>query len=642
MNDYITICSEKHESQPPVWAILQRKLIDIINETPDLIMEKYVEPNGYMMWPNDPDFASIDALDDMYESFHNWPLFYSIGGHEKFLDYSHKQFDAITEQFSKLDTGYGHTMVVDGYEQGYDWMHQGEGYLFFYLLNLADPKDPKNIERSKKFAGFLLNEGINSNGEDNYDFEHNIIRCCYVGSMGAGKRFFDKKPWAWVDWKQWYGLPYYDVEGIVTIDDIKDEANALKMAEVMYERLKDSDTVTNLAATSMVMNAFLHTGDKKYADWIIDYINAWKGEMERNGGIMPDNRGPDGKFGSQMDGKWYGGYYGWTWPHGFATMGDPLTMACENETLLTGDPDNMDLIRSQLDIMGAKAVIINSVMHFPQKYAEPGATREYYVNNNAFLTVPDAKTDNPAYSQLLEKDGWFEFQPLSPVCPTHLWFATREKKDREFLRKIRNSKKKDHMSFNTGYSKYQGGNDAIWINYLDGGMDKYPELAMAHGISQVYERLAFIHNDNELRESYSDAYLQFRNPVTVEGLVQLTMGGPMPLYNGGLLNVSVCYYDIDQKRMGLPGDVAALVSKIDSDGIDFTLLNLHPVKTRRMFVQAGAYGEHRFTKAVIEGTETEIEIDNCRFMVKLEPAGRIDLRLYMDRYVNKPAYQWPF
>ena len=638
MKQYVKIRSARYEKHPPVWAVLQRKLIDLINETPDLIMEKYVDPNGYMMWPNDPDFASIDALDDMYESFHNWPLFYLIGGHSKFLEYSHKQFDAITEQFSHLDTGYGHSMVVNEYEQGYDWMHQGEGYLFFYLLNLADPANQKNIERSIKFAGFMLNEGIN--GEDNYDFENKVFKCCYLGSMGAGKRFFDKKPWSWVDWKQWYGLPYYDVPGITTIDDIKEETNAIKMAEVMYDRLKDSDTATNLAATSMVLNAYLHTGDKKYVDWIIDYIGAWKNEMKNNNGIMPDNRGPGGRSGECMDGKWYGGYYGWTWPHGFATMGDPLTMACENEVLLTQDTGNMDMIRSQLNIMESHAVIADSTINFPQKYAEPGVKKEYYVHNDQFMTVPDAPTHNPVYSRVLEKDGWFEFQPLSPVCPAHLWFISREENDFDFLRKIRNNNKKDHETFNKGYSKYQGGNDALWINYLDGGLDDYPELSMEHGINQVYERLAFIHEDDEPRANYSDAYLQFRNPVTVEGLVQLTMGGPMPLYNGGLLNVSVCYYDIDHKRMGLPCDVAALVSKIDAAGIDLTLINLNPVKKRHMLVQAGAFGEHIFTGAVIDGND--ISINDNTFDIELKPVGRIDMRLKMDRYKNIPAYRQPF
>ena len=37
-------------------------------------------------------------------------------------------------------------------------MHQGEGYLFFYFLNLADPQSQKNKDLSIRFAVFYLNE----------------------------------------------------------------------------------------------------------------------------------------------------------------------------------------------------------------------------------------------------------------------------------------------------------------------------------------------------------------------------------------------------------------------------------------------------------------------------------------------------
>ena len=180
----------------------------------------------------------------------------------------------------------------------------------------------------------------------------------------------------------------------------------------------------------------------------------------------------------------------------------------------------------------------------------------------------------------------------------------------------------------------------MWMNYIEGGLNNYPELIMNHNINQVYERLVKIYTDDEPPENYSDAYLQARNPVTVEGLVQLTMGGPMPLYNGGLLNVSVCYYDIEKKRIGLPDDVAALISHIDVYGINLILINLNPVNTRRFYIQAGAFGEHNFSSALID--ENEIQIDNNRVEVELKPVGIIKMRLIMERYKNKPAYQWPF
>ena len=36
---------------------------------------------------------------------------------------------------------------------------------------------------------------------------------------------------------------------------------------------------------------------------------------------MPDNVGPDGIVGGLLDGRWYGGHYGWSWPHGWYSVG---------------------------------------------------------------------------------------------------------------------------------------------------------------------------------------------------------------------------------------------------------------------------------------------------------------------------------
>ena len=33
-------------------------------------------------------------------------------------------------------------------------------------------------------------------------------------------------------------------------------------------------------------------------------------------GILPDNVGLSGRIGENINGKWWGSYYGWRWPHG--------------------------------------------------------------------------------------------------------------------------------------------------------------------------------------------------------------------------------------------------------------------------------------------------------------------------------------
>jgi hypothetical protein len=152
--------------------------------------------------------------------------------------------------------------------------------------------------------------------------------------------------------------------------------------------------------------------------------------------------------------------------------------------------------------------------------------------------------------------------------------------------------------------------------------------------------MKFMREDTEDPASYTDAYLQRRNPVTVEGLVHLTMGGPMPIYNGGLLTVSVMYFDADKKRPGLPEDTAALVSAVGPEGITLTVINTSPAVSHTLIVQGGAFGEHRFTSVSAGGTTTGI--DDNRFELELPAATGIVMEIKMERYSLTPAYQWPF
>lgn len=72
------------------------------------------------------------------------------------------------------------------------------------------------------------------------------------------------------------------------------------------------------------------------------------------------------------------------------------------------------------------------------------------------------------------------------------------------------------------------------------------------------------------------------------------MGAPPPVYNGGLLRATVRYFDADEKRPGLPADIAALVDEVAADRVGVEMVNLSGSQTRRVVVQAGAFGEHQF------------------------------------------------
>ena len=87
--------------------------------------------------------------------------------------------------------------------------------------------------------------------------------------------------------------------------------------------LLGGDVPLNLSATSLVTNAYLYTGEDKYRQWVLDYLQAWEARCAANDGIMPDNIGPNGIIGELMGGKWWGGYYGWRWPHGAHNIVEP-------------------------------------------------------------------------------------------------------------------------------------------------------------------------------------------------------------------------------------------------------------------------------------------------------------------------------
>ena len=440
--------------EPPQWAVLERSLIDLMDASVHPLMERYVRPDGSVLWPPTEDFSSIDGLDDAYESFHNWPLFYLMGGGEHILEYSHLTWEGITRQFTRYDSGHGHPMIVKEYEQGYDWMHQGEGYLFFYLLCLADPTE-KNVERAKRYAGFYLNEDPEA---PNYDAEKKLIRCAHNGSMGPAHRNFEKHytVYRYAQWKPW-PLPFHDIPGIETVEDLQKPGMEEKMGQTLVERMSRGDVACNLAATSMVTNAYLCSGDDKYRAWVEEYTNAWIERTRQNNGILPDNIGLSGQIGEYIDGKWYGGYYGWTWPHGWHHLSDACIAAAENAVLLSGDLRYMDFPRSQIDVLMQQGEMRGQTLYAPHFYHDK---------------------------------GWDGYSPMQAHPTTHLWCMSMQQEDLARLQQQRNHDSDNWRQVSSHFSKHGGGHEAAWTAYLKGEYPEYPVEILRHNHAQVYQRLA--------------------------------------------------------------------------------------------------------------------------------------------------------
>ncbi|RAV20092.1 hypothetical protein [Paenibacillus contaminans] len=609
-----------HEAcPPPEWALLQRLLLDTMNKAALEFVARYTREDRTLIWRDV--WPGMDGSDDPYEGFMNFPLLYALGGSPEVYRISREIWEAITWQW----TQYG--QIHDEFDAYYDWMHHGEGYLFFYFFGLADPHVLKDRQRAAKFAGLYLGDHPDA---PNYDKEKKLIRSPITGSKGP--RFHQTAE----DWETHreildeYLPPFEDIPGVDgngTVCPWSDDGTYREILARINMRQARGDVPLNLTATGMMTHAYLYTGEARYRDWVVQYLDVWKERTARNGGVVPDNIGLSGEIGEYNDGKWWGGYYGWRWPHGAMTILEPLIIAGSNAALMTGDVAHLDLARSQIDMLRALG------------------KRE-----DGQLLVPSRHYD----------DGWRDYRIPHPMYAIYLWNMTMEEEDaaraeRDWSDASFNTIDRRHRSYgqrtNGGHMGYNG-NTAQWFRYIRGRNPDYPVDILRANYAMVQEQLGKIRSPEFAPEltALSQASLtihqwQELTPVIIEGLAQLTMGGPMHVYHGGLQHARVRYFDAAEKRPGLPQGVAALVERLAADSVTLRLVNMD-LKPQKVIVQAGVFGEHEFTSAeklTDEGSHLEsLECRGKRLLVELAAGAGVGLCLGMRRYVNQPSYETPW
>jgi len=584
---------------PASWALAQRFLIDAMNEAAPVFQERYTRPDGTFIWRQS--WPGMDGSDDGYESYHNWPLFYALGGSADLHQRSRFLWDAVTRQF----TAYG--QVWREFDAYYDWMHHGESSIYFYYFGLADPTVQVDRARSLRFARMYMGDDPEA---PNWDSQRRMMRSPINGSKGP------RCENSWEDWETHrpvlaaYPAPFEDIPGIETpIADWNNDEVYGHILRLLNERQMRGDVPLNLTSTSLITHAYLYTGDDRYRQWVLDYLEAWAGRIEANDGLCPDNVGPNGVIGELMGGKWWGGYYGWRWPHGFMSIIQPLTIAAMNAVLLTGDMRYLDIPRGQLDRM-----------------CELG--RE----ENGYLLIPHRYTDA----------GWTAFKPLSPEYPLQIWLMSQDARDKARLDAFP-ERQTTWQQVRPGRGKGDDIHIAPWYCFLQGENPAYPQQILDAQWQEVARRMERMRNDDGDPEAWDVHHWQDINPVHTEALVQLTCGGPQIIYHGGLLHVRLRYFDPIARRPGLPPDVAALVDALDEHSTTVSLANTSPLHERRLIIQAGAFGEHTFTEVTnltAEPDETTT-VNAQRVTVVLPPGHSIQLKLGMRRYVNQPSYNQP-
>lgn len=550
----------------PAWAVLERRLFDQIEEAWRAFAERYCEPDGRLRFTGT--LPTRDGVDDFYEPFFNWPAFYELGGSDEVLAAAKHHWLGVTAHMTELG------MVTDEYENGYDWFHQGESLIFFYALCAAAPDDRAFRERAGRFAQLYADPS-----RGNYDPEANIIRAPHNGALGALEG---------VEWPTYpasqrnmepYGLPLEYLPGIAQWSDLEDPVKAEQMGAAM-QHAAQGDVAVNLAATSLVVNRWLYDGDPAAAAWVVRYVDGWRERADGLGGLLPDSVGPDGTVGGMHGGRWYGGHYGWTWPHGLPSVAMGALIGAINAVIVTGDDSYLDLARVPLDTVLEHAVTA-SVSETPMSLQAN------------WLSRLGADADNPAtlVPHRYGRDGWFDYGPMPLDLPTWLWWFSRDPADWARLRRLMDSYPEDPTAVKPFRDKAESGHELPWLSYLAHENPTYPERALSMALGQVARRVALMESENPDPATVHIHFWQRVNPVVTEVLTQLVGGAPQVLYNGGLPLVAVSYTDVDRGRPGLPPDVAALVSSIEGDRIDLELVNLSMTEARRLAIRPGRFGE---------------------------------------------------
>lgn len=619
---------------PMDWALMQQQLIRSMEDASDFYWQRFMNEGGTTI--------GSGPYDDLYEMFYNWPEFYMIGAKKEMYSRALAAYNGITRKNTPHfpDEGdYFHKLYKE-FPPHDDFFHISEGMTLFYNLALGNPSIPENIERARRFAGFYLNEDPEA---PNFDHDKVLMRSIFTGSRGPLESS-----------EATYNLRYGHASLYPVIENLEPEwhENPSRAAEIqaLYDSIVTrTDVPVNLGATGLITNAYLYTGDKKYKNWVLDYVDGWMKRIEKNNGILPDNIGLNGEIGEYRNGQWWGGLYGWYGRYGVGMMFASLSVATECAYLLSGDEKYLDLLRNQIDLLMKRSI----------------TTKEGQV------LVP----------YRMNKEGWHSYRPMMIRDLAHLWHASMDEKDWAKIEVVRKGQKfrplngegiwgqntLDHEDT----KKYKPSEPFDWkkemiqgdrtmgkseyarLMYYAGENPDWPLKALKADYQEMTNRMEFMRNDPRAIEDINKDDTYPNNPVILKALQQTTMGTPQTIYFGGLSRGTVRYYDLAGKRPGLPSDVSALVEKLEDEMVAIRLVNLNPVESKELIIQAGVFGEHQFTnihynesiegkKKPVGGQKKAKDVHGKYVKIILPPSTSILSEIGLDRFSNDPSYRFPW
>jgi len=584
---------------PPAWALMERELLRLNSLACERFAERYLDERGYLL--HTPRWGTLDGPDDAIETFFNWTLLHALGGSDSVLQLYKKAQEGHWKQYGELRTKLTELAANGAYYKEFitqsDWFHTGEGMRAFMFLGLSEPGNELYRQRMKRFAGLYMNEDPEA---PNYDPVHKVIRSIWNGSKGPMLRKATVYDWVGDPVPGSFHL-LHNPAGRSKLLDMR--THYKKMLAHCTEYLDSvGDNFLNLAATNLALNAYMLTGEAKYRNWVLEYVNAWKERAEATGGNIPSNVGLDGQPGGEYQGQWWKGTYGWNFTifdgeiekiahRNYFTAASWVGFG--NALLLTGDQAYVNVLRRQLDNIYAQKKVVDGQVMLPQMYGDPrgykydGPPQWYHYTNNLF-------TDR--------------------LTEIYLW--SMDRKDLERVPK-------------TG-----------WIGFLEGQDPNYPETALAADFAHIRRKLEQIRRDPTTPDTRLADYLLDFNPAATNNLYNLMLGGYFPLGRIWALHSRFRYFDPVLRRAGPPADVGALVEKLGADSATLTLVNVNPVEPRTLILQAGGLREHSFDSVTVEGKTTPI--NGPLLTLRLEPGCGARLTFRMSRYKNRPTLTHPW
>ena len=223
-------------------------------------------------------------------------------------------------------------------------------------------------------------------------------------------------------------------------------------------------------------------------------------------------------------------------------------------TLLTGDTRWMELPRSQLALL-----------------RKHGKTE----NGQFLIPIRHNETD------------WHRFQRENPSDYVHLWFTSHEDRDWAQIERLAEARKKASGKISD--------QDLEWAYFVKGSNPGFAERALSRDLRTVIRKIEFIQKEHGDPETFVDNKWILSDPMMLDNLIRLSIGGLPVRVQGEMLYSQVRYFDGERRRSGLPADVAALITRIEKDWIEMEVINLDALKPRQLIIQGGAYGEHYFS-----------------------------------------------